>query len=97
MIMSRSGSHRSESALNTRRNGLRIMFGSMVQDRREVIQRSVEDCARLAGMESSEWAAVEAGYIPADPAKLRSMAAALEIRFDQLLMMVHLCQDAWAE
>ena len=97
MIMSRLGSRRSEPALNTRRAGLRIMFGSMVQDRREVIQRSVEDCAVLSGMESSEWAAVEAGHIPADPAKLRSMAVALEVRFDQLLMMVHLCQDAWAE
>jgi transcriptional regulator with XRE-family HTH domain len=97
MIMSRSVSHPTASILNARRDALRRLFGSMVQDRREMIRRSVEDCARLAGMESSEWAAIEAGYVPADPAKLRSMAAALEIRYDQLLMMVHLCQDAWAE
>lgn len=90
-------SRRSEAALNAGRHGLRVLFGSMVQDRRETISRSVEDCAVLSGMESSEWVAIEAGHIPADPAKLRSMAAALEIRFDQLLMMVHLCQDAWAE
>ena len=97
MIIARSASRPTASALNVSRDGLRRLFGSMVQDRRETIQRPVEDCARLAGMESSEWAAVEAGYVPADPAKLRSMAAALEIRYDQLLMMVHLCQDAWAE
>jgi transcriptional regulator with XRE-family HTH domain len=97
MIMYRSVSQPTASAFTARRDGLRRLFGSMVQDRRETIQRPVEDCARLAGMESSEWAAIEAGYVPADPAKLRSMAAALEIRYDQLLMMVHLCQDAWAE
>jgi len=97
MSMIRSASHPTASALNVSRDGLRRLFGSMVQDSREMIQRSVEDCARLAGMEPSEWAAIEAGYVPADPAKLRSMAAALEIRYDQLLMMVHLCQGAWAE
>ena len=82
---------------NVRRQGLRRLFGGMVQDRREMIGRSIEECASLSGMESSEWAAVEAGHVPADPAKLRSMAAALEIRFDQMAMLVHLCQGAWAE
>jgi len=97
MSMYRSASRPAASALNARRDGFRRLFGSMVQDSRETIQRSVEDCARLAGMEFSEWAAIEAGYVPADPLKLRSMAAALEIRYDQLLLMVHLCQGAWAE
>jgi transcriptional regulator with XRE-family HTH domain len=72
------------------------LFGSMVEDRREAIGRSVEDAARLAGMESSEWAAIEAGHIPADPARLRSMAAALEVRFDHMALLVYLCQGAWA-
>jgi hypothetical protein len=67
----------------------------MVQNRREAIGRPVEEAACLAGMESSEWAAIEAGHIPADPDRLRSMAAALEIRFDQLSLMVYLCQGAW--
>ena len=97
MIMTYSVSKRLQPTLNASRDGLRRLFGSMVQDSREMIQRSVEDCARLAGMEPSEWAAIEAGYVPADPSKLRSMAAALEIRYDQLLMMVHLCQGAWTE
>jgi transcriptional regulator with XRE-family HTH domain len=77
------------------------MFGGMVQDRREAIGRSVEDAARLAGMESSEWAAVEAGHIPADLVsddgpRLRSMADALEVRFDHMALLVYLCQGAWA-
>ena len=74
----------------------RQMFGSMVQDRREAIGRSVEEAACLSGMESSEWAAVEAGHIPADPARLRSMAAALEVRFDHMALLVYICQGAWA-
>ena len=41
-------------------------------------------------------AAIEAGHIPADPDRLRSMAAALEIRFDQMTLVVYLCQRAWA-
>lgn len=74
----------------------RRLFGGTVRNRREAIGRPVEEAARLAGMESSEWAAIEAGHIPADPARLRSMAAALEIRFDQMTLLVYLCQGAWA-
>ena len=77
------------------------LFGSMVQDRREAIGRSVEDAARLSGMESSEWAAIEAGHIPADlvsddGARFRSMADALEVRFEDMALLVYLCQGAWA-
>ena len=67
----------------------------MIRERREAISRSVEEAARLAGMESSEWAAVESGHIPADPDRLRSMAAALEVRFDHMVLLVYLCQEAW--
>lgn len=73
----------------------RRIFGMMVRKTREAAGRSLEEAARLAGMESSEWAAVESGYIPADPGRLRSMAAALEIRFDQMAIMVFICQTAW--
>lgn len=68
----------------------------MVRKRREAIGCPIEEAARLAGMESSEWAAIETGHIPADPARLRSMAAALEIRFDQMTLLVYPCQGAWA-
>ena len=72
------------------------LFGAMVQDRRQAIRRSVEEAAQLSGLESSEWAAIEAGHIPADPGRLRSMAAALEVRFDDMALLVYLCQGAWA-
>ncbi|MGC1361880.1 MAG: helix-turn-helix domain-containing protein [Silvibacterium sp.] len=73
----------------------RRIFGMMIQKTRQATGRSLEESARLAGMESSEWAAVESGYIPADPSRLRSMAAALEIRFEQMATMVFICQSAW--
>jgi transcriptional regulator with XRE-family HTH domain len=73
------------------------IFGNMVQERRQAIHRSVEDCARLAGMEFSEWVAIEAGYVPSDSDRVLEMAAALEVRRDQMAMMAFLCQGAWAE
>ena len=78
-----------------RRQTWRRIFGTMVQDARQRLDRSIETAAGLAGMETSEWAAVEAGFIPADPARLRSMAAALELRFDQMATMALLCRGAW--
>ena len=47
------------------------LFGSMVQEIRETAGRTLEEASQLAGMFSLEWAAIEAGYIPADPARLR--------------------------
>lgn len=87
----------SELPRNTERSTWRRLFGDMIQECRRQTDRSVEETARLAGMESSEWAAIEAGHIPADPGRLRSMAAALEIGYDQMALMVFLCQGAWAE
>jgi hypothetical protein len=71
------------------------LFGIMIQDVRVFMARSVEEAARLAGIEPSEWAAVEDGDIMVDPAWLRPMADALGICFDQMVTMVHLSQFAW--
>ena len=73
----------------------RRLFGIMIQDVREFTARSVEEAAQSAGMEPSEWAAVEDGDIVVDPAWLRPMADALGICFDQMVTMVHLSQFAW--
>jgi transcriptional regulator with XRE-family HTH domain len=78
----------------------RRIFGIMIQGTRQSAGRSVEEAARLAGMEPSEWAAIEAGHIPADlvsdgSGRLRSMAPALEIRFDQMATMIFICRGAW--
>jgi Helix-turn-helix domain len=68
-------------------------FGLCIGRTREAAGRSVEEAARLAGMEASKWAAVEAGYVPA-PERLRPMADALEIGYDRIATMAVLCRDA---
>ena len=78
-----------------RRQVWRRIFGTMIESARKRLDRSREQAATLAGMEPSEWAAIEAGHVPADPARLRAMAASLEIRFEQMENMVLLCREAW--
>ena len=78
-----------------RRQVWRRIFAMMIESARKRLDRSREQAATLAGMESSEWAAIEAGHVPADPARLRAMAASLEIRFEQMENMVLLCREAW--
>jgi 2-keto-3-deoxy-galactonokinase len=70
------------------------LFGQCVGKTRQAAGRSVAEAALLAGMESSEWAAVEAGYVP-DPAQLRPMADALGLGYDKIATMAVLCRDAW--
>ena len=55
----------------------------------------MEEAAQLAGMEASEWVAIEGGSVPQTTAQLRAMAGTLEISYDKLLNLVLLCRDAW--
>jgi transcriptional regulator with XRE-family HTH domain len=70
------------------------LFGSCIEKTREACGRSLEEAARLSGMETSEWAAIEAGCVP-DPAQLHPMSDALGIRYDKIAMLAFLCQGAW--
>lgn len=79
------------------RNPWRELFGGMIQERREAIGRSVEETARLAGMEPFEWAAVESGEVAAHQDRLRAISDAIEVGFDEMALTVYLCQGAWAE
>ena len=56
--------------------------------------RSIEEAAGRVGMAPAEWAAMEAGSLP-DPAKLRSIADALERGHQQMGILALLCLDAW--
>ena len=71
------------------------MFGLSIQEVRKGAGLSIEQAAPLAGIEISEWAAIEDGYIPQDQNRLRVMAAAMEISFDRIAMLVLLCREAW--
>ena len=55
----------------------------------------MEEVARLAGMEPSEWLAVEAGGVPETAAQLRLMAAALQFSKVQLATIVQIRRVAW--
>ena len=72
------------------------LFGQCVGKTREAAGRSVEDAARLAGMATSQWVAIEAGYVP-DSTQLRPMADALELGYDKIAMLATLCRDGWEQ
>lgn len=79
-----------------RRKAWGRLFGSCIEKTREAGGLSVEEAAHLAGMDTCQWAAIEAGYVP-DPAKLRPMADALELGYDKIATMAVLCRDAWEQ
>jgi transcriptional regulator with XRE-family HTH domain len=85
-----------DSLLPVRRLVWGRLFGQCIGKTREAAGCSVEDAARLAGMETSEWLAVEAGCVP-DPAQLRPMADALALGYDRIAMLAVLCRDAWEQ
>lgn len=71
------------------------VFAKAIQHNRQARGFSVEEAARLAGMEVSEWAAIEAGAVPRTEAELHSIAGTLEVGYNQLFNLVLLCRDAW--
>jgi transcriptional regulator with XRE-family HTH domain len=71
------------------------IFAKAIRHNRQARGLSVEDAAQLAGMEASEWAAIEAGSVPQTTAQLHALAGTLEIGYDRLLNLVLLCRDAW--
>ncbi len=72
-----------------------LLFGHSICEARKSAGLSIEDAARLFGMEVSEWMAIEEGYAPQDVSQLRAMADAIEIRFDRIAMVALLCRDVW--
>jgi len=81
--------------LATRQSWGRLL-GSCIEKTREACGRSLEEAAWMAGMETSEWAAIEAGFVP-DPAQLHPMSDALGLRHDKIAMLAFICQGAWEQ
>jgi transcriptional regulator with XRE-family HTH domain len=71
------------------------LFGSCIEEARKTAGLSLDEAARLSGMKTSEWAAVEEGRVPQEINRLRAMADAMEISFDQIGNLVLLCRAAW--
>jgi transcriptional regulator with XRE-family HTH domain len=71
------------------------MFGRFIRHDRLKTGRSVEECARRAGMKAAEWAVIEAGQAPATEEQLRSMAAALDMEWASMVVIAFFCRGAW--
>ena len=80
-----------------RRQAWGRLFGSCIEKTRQAVGHSAEETAHLAGMETSQWLAIEAGYVPADTTQLRSMAGALECGYEKLALLAFICQGAWEQ
>ena len=72
------------------------IFGSGIESARMAAGRSIQEAARLAGMELSEWMALEAGvWLPQTSEQLMAIAGALEMDYVRLCNFVLLCWTAW--
>jgi transcriptional regulator with XRE-family HTH domain len=80
----------------TRRQAFGRLFGSSIEKTRQACGRSLEEAARLSGMETSEWAAIEAGRVP-DPGQLHPMSDALGLRYDKIALLAFICRDGWEQ
>ncbi len=62
------------------------LFARLVRDRRRNLNLTVEQAAELTGIASSEWIAIEAGYVPQEYKMVRTISETLEVRTSDLLM-----------
>jgi len=95
MSMTISGSQLSPSANFALRRSWAGIFAKAIEHNRQARGLSLEEAAQLAGMEVSQWAAIDAGSVPQTTAQLHALAGTLEIGYDRLLNLVLLCRDAW--
>ncbi|MGA2755101.1 MAG: helix-turn-helix domain-containing protein [Terracidiphilus sp.] len=77
------------------RQSMGRLFGSCIHETRKKADLPIEEAARLSGMEVSEWMAIEEGCVPQDINRLRAMADAMQISFDQIATLVLVCRAAW--
>ena len=77
------------------RQSMGRLFGSCIHETRKKADLPIEEAARLSGMEVSEWMAIEEGCVPQDINRLRAMADAMQISFDQIGTLVLVCRAAW--
>jgi hypothetical protein len=69
-----------------------LALANCVQRRRQNLGMSVERAADLAGMQVSEWCALEAGRVPDTLDVLRAVADTLELGYLQLSFLAEMSQ-----
>jgi len=85
-----------DSLCQVRRMAWGRLFGTCIEETRIASDRSVDEAAHLAGMEASEWLAIEAGRVP-DAAHLHPMSDALGLGFEKIALLAFICQGAWEQ
>lgn len=86
---------RSPRAAAFRRRVWGRIFGDGLREVRVREGRSIEEAAEAAGMEVTEWEAVEAGQVPENWEKARRMADAISADPSWMATLVMFCQEAW--
>jgi len=71
---------------------LTTILARRVQERRRELKLTVEGAAVLAGMTSSEWQALESGWVPEDRAVIQAIAGALEVCHVQISFLAEVAQ-----
>jgi transcriptional regulator with XRE-family HTH domain len=71
---------------------LTTLFAARVQQRRRELNLSVEQAAELAGIASSEWQALESGWVPEDRAVILAIAGALEVHYLEISFLAEVAR-----
>jgi hypothetical protein len=71
------------------------IFGQMIRGCRINVNRSIEEAALLAGMETSEWTAIEGGQVPTTGDQLDAIRAALDMTWIQMWDLMTICNPAF--
>jgi hypothetical protein len=72
------------------------IFSTGIENARKATGRSIEEAARLAGMELSQWMALEAGsWLPQTTHQLMAIAGVVEMDYQDLASFTLLCWSAW--
>jgi hypothetical protein len=79
------------------RQAMGRMFGHGIEEMRKSTGLSIDEAAVAAGMNASEWLAVEAGEVPADWECMRTMGAAINLRPEQIALYAFICKGAWQQ
>lgn len=89
--------HASSVRSAAKENWLASALARYAKNRREYLDLTAEEAAELSGMETSEWYALESGWVPEDRVVIQAVAATLRVRWtelDVLAFMVRLAQEA---
>ncbi len=62
------------------------LFARLVRDRRRALRLTVAQAAELTGVTTSEWVALEGGFVPQEYKTIRTISETLEVRTGDLLM-----------